>query len=70
MFWAVELVADARTSTPLADAQVAAVKKACQERGVLVFPSANRIHMVPPCLVSPQEVERAVAALDEALGTL
>jgi len=70
VFWAVELVADARTRTPLADAQVAAVKKACQERGVLVFPSANRIHMVPPCLVSPQEVERAVAALDEALGTL
>ncbi|GAB47734.1 aspartate aminotransferase family protein [Mobilicoccus pelagius] len=70
VFWAVELVADRDTREPLAAAKIGAIKKACQERGVVVFPSANRIHMVPPCIVTPDEVARAVDALDAALAAL
>ena len=70
VFWAVELVSDRQTREPLDGATVTAIKNTCQEQGLIVFPSVNRIHMVPPCVVTPDEVARAVEILDNALGTV
>lgn len=70
VFWAVELVADRGTKEPLGAAPMAALKDALQNAGLLPMFVANRVHMVPPCVVTREEVERAVAILDEGLSAL
>ena len=46
---------------------MAAIKRACLSRGLLPFLSENRIHVVPPCIVTPADVDRALAVYDEVL---
>lgn len=70
VFWAVELVADRDTREPLGAADMAHLKAACIERGLLPFVAENRIHVVPPCIVTDAEVERGLAILDEVLATV
>ncbi|WP_368496202.1 aspartate aminotransferase family protein [Herbiconiux sp. A18JL235] len=70
VFWAVELVADRDTREPLAAASMAAVKAALLDNGVLPFVQDNRNHVVPPAVVTPDEVRRGVAALDAALSAV
>ena len=36
------------------------------KRGLLPFVSDNRIHVVPPCTVTAEQVTRALAIYDEA----
>ncbi|WP_022892817.1 aspartate aminotransferase family protein [Agromyces subbeticus] len=69
VFWAMELVADRGTREPLPAAAMGRIKSALIERGVLPFVQDNRIHVVPPCVVTADEVAEAVAAYDEVLGT-
>ena len=72
VFWALELVSHPERRTPMAPyggtsdtmKQVAAI---CAENGLLVLTVHNRIHVVPPCTVTPEEVEQAMAVLDRAL---
>lgn len=68
VFWAAELVDDRETRAPLPDTQTVAVKAKLQEAGLLVMPVANRLHLVPPAIVTAEEIHRAVIALDDALG--
>jgi taurine--2-oxoglutarate transaminase len=68
VFWAVELVVDRDTREPLPTAEVAAVVAECRSRGLLVLGNANRVHVVPPCIVTEDEAREAVAVLDAALG--
>ena len=68
VFWAVELVADPTTREPVPDATAAAVKKAASERGLAVIAQNNRIHVVPPCVVTPEEAARGVEILGAALA--
>ena len=70
VFWAVELVADVETREPLGAASMAQLKAACLERGLLPFVAENRVHVVPPCIVTDDEARRGVALLSEALATL
>ena len=70
MFWAVELVADRGTREPLAADEVAKVGRACKEAGVWPLIMANRIHFVPPCVITEDEAKQAIAVIDKALGTL
>lgn len=70
VFWAVELVADRDTREPLGAADMARLKAACIERGLLPFVAENRIHVVPPCIVTDAEVERGLAILDEVLASV
>ncbi|NRB57556.1 MAG: aspartate aminotransferase family protein [Salinicola sp.] len=70
VFHAIELVEDRDSRTPLAGAKVGKLKQAMMERGLLAFVVANRIHVVPPCIVTAGEAERGLAIIDEALGTL
>jgi taurine--2-oxoglutarate transaminase len=72
VFWAVELVGDQATRAPVPDATASAVKKAASDRGLAVIAQNNRIHVVPPCVITPEEAARGVeilgAALDEVAG--
>ncbi|RYC14293.1 aspartate aminotransferase family protein [Nocardioides zhouii] len=71
-FWALELVSDRATREPLApyggsSPAMAAVVKACQERGMLPFANYNRIHVVPPLTTTEDEAREGLAILDAAL---
>jgi taurine---2-oxoglutarate transaminase len=72
VFWALELVRDRATREPLApyagtSPAMAALLSRCKENGLLPFVNFNRLHMVPPCTVSEDEVRDALAVLDDAL---
>ncbi|PJJ63645.1 aspartate aminotransferase family protein [Compostimonas suwonensis] len=70
VFWALEFVSDAATREPLPAAGIGAIKTALIERGLLPFTADNRVHVVPPCIVTPDEVRTALAIYDEALTAL
>lgn len=72
VFWAIELVADQQTREPLApyggsSPAMAAVLAACKSGGLLPFANFNRIHAVPPCNVTDDEVAEGLRILDAAL---
>lgn len=64
VFWAMELVADRSTREPLSAAGMGQLKSALVGRGLLPFVQDNRIHVVPPCTVTDDEVAEAVTAYD------
>ncbi len=66
VFWALDLVTDRETREPVSSAVVNALKGELMQRGLLPFSADNRIHVVPPCTVSADEVARALAIYDEA----
>ncbi|HEX5856634.1 MAG TPA: aspartate aminotransferase family protein [Microbacterium sp.] len=68
VFWAVELVADRDSREPLAADAMAEVKKNLLARGLLPFVQDNRIHVVPPCVVTDDEVAQALSIYDEVLS--
>jgi taurine--2-oxoglutarate transaminase len=43
------------------------VAAACKQRGLWPFTHFNRVHVVPPCTTSAEEVREGIAILDEAL---
>jgi taurine--2-oxoglutarate transaminase len=75
VFWALELVRDRATREPLvpfnasgaAAAPMSAVAAACKERGLWPFTHFNRMHVVPPCTITADEVREGIAIVDEAL---
>ena len=67
VFWAVEMVADRATREPVSAAVIGQLKKEMVARGLLPFSADNRIHVVPPCVVTDDEVARAMTIYDEAL---
>ncbi|GAB3149065.1 aspartate aminotransferase family protein [Microbacterium neimengense] len=70
VFWALELVADRGTREPLTASAMGALKKDLIGRGLLPFVQDNRIHVVPPCIVTDEDVSAAIAIYDEALAAL
>ena len=67
-FWAMELVADAASRTPLPDAVMAGIRSALIARGVLPFVQNNRIHVVPPLVVTESEISEAFGHYDAVLS--
>ncbi|MPV38160.1 aspartate aminotransferase family protein [Georgenia subflava] len=67
VFWALDLVLDRETREPVPTAEVGAMKQALIENGLLPFTAENRIHVVPPCVVTDDEVARALNIYDEVL---
>lgn len=65
---ALELVSDRQCKTPVAAADMAAIKSALTNAGVLSFVVENRIHVVPPCTISADEVQQGLAIFDHVLG--
>jgi taurine--2-oxoglutarate transaminase len=70
VFWAVELVADRDSRAPLPAADMARLKADLVARGLLPFIQDNRIHVVPPLVVTAQQIEHGVGIIDEALTAL
>jgi taurine--2-oxoglutarate transaminase len=70
VFWAVELVADRDARTPLEAPRMTSLKSDLLARGLLPFTAENRLHVVPPAVVTDEEARRGVAIIDEALAAL
>ncbi|WP_182378491.1 aspartate aminotransferase family protein [Nocardioides sp. WS12] len=70
VFWAVELVADRATRVPLSAALMGRAKAELLGRGLIPFTADNRIHVVPPCVVTADEVAEALATYDAVLTLL
>ncbi|WP_019181464.1 aspartate aminotransferase family protein [Microbacterium yannicii] len=70
VFWAIELVADADTREPVGPDVIGRLKKELMTRGLLPFTAENRIHVVPPCVVTTGEVAQAMSIYDEALTSV
>lgn len=68
MFQALELVTNRKSKTPVAAADMGAIKSALINAGLLPFVVENRIHVVPPCTISAAEVQKGLAIFDEVLG--
>ncbi len=75
MFWAIELVRDRVSREPFvpfnaagpAAAPMNELVAACKAKGLWPFSHFNRIHVVPPCTVSEDELRHGLAILDEVL---
>jgi taurine--2-oxoglutarate transaminase len=75
VFWAIELVRDRATREMFvpynaageAAAPMNELVAACKARGLWPFTHFNRIHVVPPCTTSAEDVRHGIAILDEVL---
>ncbi|MCF7352767.1 aspartate aminotransferase family protein [Vibrio sp. CK2-1] len=70
MFWALELVENSATREPLSDSKMAQLKANLAAKGLLSFIVNNRVHVVPPLIIRPDEIERGVAIIDRCLSEL
>jgi len=66
VFWALDLVTDTESRQAVSGAVILQLKKELMARGLLPFSADNRIHVVPPCIVTADEVAQALAIYDEA----
>jgi taurine---2-oxoglutarate transaminase len=75
VFWAIELVCDRASREPLvpynaagADNQpMADLAAACKQRGLWPFVHFNRLHVVPPLVISDDDMREGLAIIDDAL---
>ncbi|WP_087718425.1 aspartate aminotransferase family protein [Salinicola salarius] len=70
VFQAIELVEDRESRQPLNAKAVGQLKAAMVESGLLPFVVANRIHVVPPCVITAQEAEQGLSIINDSLGNL
>lgn len=70
VFWALDLVADRETREPVAPSVIGALKGELMSRGLLPFVADNRLHVVPPCVITAGECLRGLAIIDEALTAI
>lgn len=75
VFWAIELVRNRSTREPYVPYNAAGpaaspmneLAAACKAQGLWPFTHFNRIHVVPPCTTSADDVLHGIAILDEVL---
>ena len=75
VFWGLELVRDRQTREPLVPYNAAGqaagpmidLAAECRKLGLYPFTHFNRMHVVPPCTISVEEVRQGIAIIDEAL---
>jgi len=75
VFFALELVTNRETRAPLApygssSPAMNELVAACRAEALLVFNNFNRIHVVPPCTITPDEARDGLARLDRALESV
>jgi len=70
VFWALDLVTDRATKEPISRATLGRIRSGLLERGYLPFLAENRIHVVPPCVITTEEAHRGLTILDEVLGAM
>ncbi|MDR1635166.1 MAG: aspartate aminotransferase family protein [Bifidobacteriaceae bacterium] len=67
VFWALELVQDKTSRQPLDDQAMDQIKRLCLERGLMPSIVANRVHVVPPCVITADEARAGLAVLKSVL---
>lgn len=67
VFWALDLVDDRESRTPVSGGVIGQLKKELMQRHLVPFTADNRLHVVPPAIITPEDVARGVAIIDEAL---
>ena len=67
-FWALDLVTDRGTREPVDASVIAGLKSALLERGYVPFAADNRIHVVPPLVMSDDDARRGLEILDEVFA--
>lgn len=72
VFWGMDLVSDRATREPLApyggtSPAMTELVVESKKRGLMPFTNFNRLHVVPPCIVTKEEAEKGLAILDEVL---
>ncbi|MFP1736819.1 aspartate aminotransferase family protein [Lonsdalea quercina] len=70
VFHALELVTDPIAKTPMPADKMAQLKADLYARGLLGFLAENRVHVVPPCVVTANEARQGLAIIDDALAAL
>ena len=70
-FWGMDLVTDRATREPLApyggtSPAMGELVAACKSRGLFPFVHFNRMHVVPPCTITADELQEGFAILDQA----
>jgi taurine--2-oxoglutarate transaminase len=73
VFFALDLVTDRATREPLApygssSPALNELVAACRDERLLIFSNFNRLHTVPPCIITDDEAREGLARLDRALG--
>ena len=76
VFWAIELVRNRATREPLVPfnasgpsaAPMTELVVACKAKGLWPFTHFNRMHVVPPCTTSVDDVRHGLAIIDEVLA--
>ena len=76
VFWAIELVRDRATREPLVPFNAAGADNkpmvdlitACKANNLWPFTHFNRMHVVPPLVITDQEMRDGLAIIDEALN--
>jgi taurine--2-oxoglutarate transaminase len=76
VFWAIELVRDRATREPLVPFNAAGadnkpmldVVMACKAQNLWPFTHFNRVHVVPPLVITDREMRDGLAIIDEALN--
>lgn len=70
VFWAVEFVTDQATKQPVDAAWMGKLRSALLAHKLLPFMADNRLHVVPPCVVTEDEAREGLAIIDTVLGEL
>ena len=75
VFWALDLVTDRATRSPLAPygASSPAMNElvaACKKLGLFPFNNYNRMHICPPCNITEAELREGFAILDQAFASI
>jgi taurine--2-oxoglutarate transaminase len=75
VFWALDLVSNSETRAMLApyggsSEAMAALMTECRARGLMPFINYNRLHVVPPCVVSESEAKEGLGILDEVFTVI
>ena len=75
VFWGLDLVTDRKTREPLApyggtSPAMAELVAESKKRGLMPFINMNRLHVVPPCIVSEGEVKEGLDILDEVFTVI
>ena len=73
VFWGMDLVTNRATREPLApyggtSPAMTELVVECKKRGLMPFTNFNRLHVVPPCIISESEAKEGLAILDEVLA--
>lgn len=70
VFWALDLVRDRNTKNPVDAAYIGALKASLLRHGLLGFVAENRLHVVPPLIISEEQVTEGLGILDQVFASM